>query len=822
MNIKNIQSQKILKKILQKELKSGVNPTDETLAYLFKKKTKGKIMGMPFTELKEIKERERSDSKKYNAMLDETEDDLGTLFQSLNKQNKDIINNFAIQENEKIKLLANIQFLKNEIYKLLTVSSKSNPYIYNLSENFSSLVNIDLSKTDAFINLQEKNVSLGVSQKDLLKVPLSNASITINKLEPAEQGYTEELNSITNCIDDYLNTYWSYRIQYTQDNKPDENVSIELLLSLPDRYNISQVSLIPMSAGNTIARIYYLEDNSWYEFSTNNSKILNKKQSWFIFPEPKETDKIKIKLTKTEPDFDEGIATYIFGLKNISLDYREYKTKSMVVTKPLEIKNKNGITDFTIENISIETNDNIPSETDINYFIQIKENNNLFKNPDFEDEKFWNAEKYYDIGGVDGNSYCGDSSMYGMYQDVELLTNQEYTISGYVRMPTDNNNVKIVRKKASPLFEEEDIIESFEVNTKGEWTYFEHTFNNLTEGTQLFYIQDSELDRNEIQADKFSLVEGTEANIEEFSNSIPISPINKQNPRYKQKINFNNIMESSETFDSDDLIAGDSHYNKTYNKYNLKEKPILQQVELIQGVERWKVGSYQRAVLLNEPVGLYLWNQQKKLNWDQSWWLFPNLINFDYEYKTNIVFDNMDNMHYLYSTWLYLDNPQSICISDLNYDKCFQNESLYINNSKLKKEIDGSTYSYNIQFQKGWNKIILVIYLEEGNDANVFNQLNEITTVLNNNNWNWRAEKEVMKQVSLHDLYTNYDYEDNSIYAIDNQGNIIINKSINNNYITTYKYNINRVNVIKILAELSTNNPYITPKIDDVKVNIHY
>ena len=56
-------------------------------------------------------------------MLDEIADDLDTIFTALNEQGKQIINDFSLQENEKMKILAQIQAMENEMDELETIAS---------------------------------------------------------------------------------------------------------------------------------------------------------------------------------------------------------------------------------------------------------------------------------------------------------------------------------------------------------------------------------------------------------------------------------------------------------------------------------------------------------------------------------------------------------------------------------------------------------------------------------------------------------------------------------------------------------------------------
>lgn len=812
MNIENIQIKKIINEIMSKQLKSGVNPTDETVEYLFDEKTKDNILGMPITRFKKIKERVRSSSKEYNKLLDDIDFDLNVLFESISEQNKKMLNNFSIQEDEKIKLLAKIKSMQNRIAKLTTVSEQSNNFNYSLSENFSSFKNIDMDNTDAYINLEEKKAMLKISKKDLVKIPLSNASIKIKEISPQKNAYTSELSSLKNATDDYLNTFWGYKISYPKGDGFEKEVKVVLEIELDAQYLVSEVSLSPKTSGNMSARVYYEENNSWYEFLNNNNKLLNNKESWFIYPEAKKIKNIKIELSKSEPDFDDSELNYIFGLKNISVDYREYEPESTVKTSELMI-DKNG-KEATIQELSLEVIDFIPTDTDIKYYVQIKENNNFFKDYDFNDKSVWHADYFYEAGGVDGGSFCGNKSEEGIYQEVELVKGRTYTLSGYVKTPDSNNPVRIIRDGS------DGILSFFEVESEGKWKHFIYTFDNTETGFQRITVKDSQSEGIEIQADKFYLVEGTEAEADEYSSPHIISPTNRDNPRYRQKIKLNNILTDDESFTKEELAEGETKNSKIFYNYPLLKNPIKREVKLYQGVKRWQVQSYQRPVSLKEQVGLYLWSNNKKVEFEKSEYSFrPEYFKFKKNYSPNISVGTGDNMHYLFSTWLYLKEPETINTRNLNYDICYNNEAVYINGTKLKKQVSGTEYSYNIQLKKGWNKLNLIIYLEDGTKSSYFQNIIDLSSFET-----WRSQKNRMKQVSKGSLYSGFDYEDDSVFAVSGNKIILNNQEEDNsnNFKVNYKYLVNSVESIKFIAELSSVNTYITPKIDLIKANINY
>lgn len=827
MNIIDIQVQKTLNKILSELLKKGNNPTDKTLTYMLKEYFKERLPGLPSLQVKEAVDRKLSSSDDYNEMLEEIEDDLNTVFTALNEQNKELLNNFATNENSRIKLMREIKELQNEIHKVLSESSKDNDYLYAITENFSSFKNIDLAKTDAFIDIKEKQVLLNIFNRTLKVIPLNKAKITINKLTPSEEAYSEELSNIDFAIDDYLNTFWTQKISYKKENQPKE-VALELIIDMKDEYKISEIGIIPQSPSPMELEFYYNKNNAWVRIKTDKRKIENKR-SWFF--NPINTSKIKIVLTKTKADVADNVVSYIFGLKNISLGYRQYKSKSTLTTKPisLESKNNNG---YTINKISIETDDEIPlPECDIKYFIQLKENNNLFKDGDFNNPSAWSANKFYSSGGVDGGSYCGDDTNWGFYQDVELIKGMPYTISGYVRMPADAADVRISAGS--------DNLGNHYVSTNGKWTYFEYTAIAQKSGNQRIYILDRKKEGHEVQADKFSIVTGEVANDESYGDSIPLTPINKNDKRYKQEVTLNNVGEEIVSFKNNKLSPyGESKYGKQYYSYSLSKKPLLDEIAIYKGVNKWELAAYQRRFPIEKPIGLHMWNKNKRINFNSKLWGYLPLFNsFENNYVDSISFDTNSTTgackHYKFTTYIYCKDPQEYTSPTIDSRYSYNskilyanNESLYINDEKVKKRGSKKSYSYKSKFKTGWNKIVITFYIDNP-ETDIKDWFDKIIDLSKIKFTAMRACKKAMKEISLTELYS-LPYHMDNYFAIDKQNNIIFNNIDgdsgikNNEYYINYKYNLNKIDTVKVIAELSSENPYKTPKIHEIKINARH
>lgn len=368
MGIKDLQIKQAINEVLSRELKAGLNPTQESMTYLLAEYFKDHPPGTPSLKVIPAVYRGQSNADNYNSMLDAIDIDLHILYEALLEQNKTIINNFVLYENERIAISNKIDQLSEAVHNVILEAGNTNPYVFSLSEDFSSLKNIDIKNTTALVDLKDKKTTLPLLEKGIEKIALKNAKIVVNQISPEDQIQEQkELSPLENCLDDFLNTAWNYQVKVSEKNK--ENVSVELKITLPEKTMISQLELIPNSPHETFIEVSYSDEkNNWNKLDlSNKSNILLQKKKWNF--NPVWIKEMIIKLTKNNPDMEDN-QTYIFGLKNISLSYIQYTSEAILVTKPLELKPKNKIEDFTVEKIMLETDDFIPSNTSIDYFIQ--------------------------------------------------------------------------------------------------------------------------------------------------------------------------------------------------------------------------------------------------------------------------------------------------------------------------------------------------------------------------------------------------------------------------------------------------------------------
>ena len=809
--ISDLQLQKAFSEILLDTVKKGRKIETANTSEQIREHFQDRSPGLPTLKRRLIKERKKSNPEKYNTMLNEIDYDLSILFSALSEQNRFLLETFYNNENKRKNVLNKFRQLQDEAHRVIDIS-ENNDLTDSIHENFSSFKNINLENTDCYIDLEDKNVTLGLINSELKTVPLQNASVRVASVTPSLNADKVELESIENLIDGYTNTFWAYRVRYLKENNPEE-VTVNLEVNLGTEYEISKIALSPQTPKTMKANIYAIEDSSWQLVSDKKDIPFKNRKHWYF--SPVKTDSLRIELTQNESEVDDDIVSYIFGLKNLSVGYREFKKESEILTKPLDITDISDDRQDTINKLSIKVDDKIPSPCDVSYHVKVKEDSNIVKNPDFDDKDAWSADTFYNAGGPDGESFCGASG--SLEQEIDLVKGRQYSIKGYVRV-TDKNSKAVIE-----IGDNEEI----KVDTQGQWTQFEETFEASDGGKQLLKIyEENEDDNIETEASRFVLIEGNNPDKEIFSSPIEIQPLNKSSQtNIDQEIRINTTSTKQETVSSceDELEKYEEKYGVQFYSYLLEEIPITKSVKVYEGIDMFKREYFSLVPSwmdynIRDTANLSQWNFDRR----------PHRRNkVSHSYQEDISFKGTNNTHYKFTTYLYFEESQEYKTQDID-NMYLPNESLYINNKKMNTSAaDNSKYNYEIKFKKGWNKIQLVFYIGDGDDTEVINNLNYFN-IKDIDSQKQRAKKSPINRISLHDLETNVKYSNDDFFAVDGN-NIIFNDiekedgSISSNkFKIEYKYQQNKVNKIKLLARLSTQNPFYTPKINEIEVMTKY
>ena len=774
MSIKDIQTAKAIRRILLEELKSGVVPDGHTLDYKLSKYFNENYPGYPVFKPITAESRKIMSLEDYNKMLNMLADDLETLYLSLLEQNMQIINNFVYYENERNKKAKQIYALSLLIDELITKSNRTNPYSHTIIEGFNDFLNIDLKNTTAFVDLSHGNVSLFPDFEKTDQVSLKNADIQITKIFP-EGIEHKELANVENCLNDYIDSSWMHEIilpeQKTKIGQLQENkitqVGIELEINLKKNVLASQIELESTTKDPTFVAISVSSgDNEWVAINDDNNILDHKIQ--IDFP-ARTIKKIKIKLTKDV--FEYQIDPVLFSLKDISLYYNVYRSEGKLQTLNYKVNLNNN---ETIDKISLVTKEHIPSGTDITYTIDIKEAG--------KDDYTYKDMPIVPISrGKSNHEYIDLSSS----SKRTILFNHENLIRS---MEDDNYNIRFYKYN-------KDI-----------------TGKIIKDQSKLF----KGINQWERQVYQYAQSSSHNISIENFIN-IPV---------------VDNLVLNDYTDNLDSKITEYIDYTKDKKEYLLNYSYIdTNSVEIFSysgsKIEKVSTSKY-NVKQYNYNVSDSSYNPRYYIEFKES--LDDKRIYFA-KYHAKYI-------NYMFTTYIYCNNAQDFETKKIPATENMRLEisndrGLYINNKSITPIMDNDRrhYIYKGSLAKGWNKITYIGYLNNSKDGLVTdNEVIKIRVVDEDSTskavneihcQGYRAHKDAMQYTSYYDLINTVLKEENHYYTI-NGTCLLINSPKICNYKLDLVENINSVEEIRVNAHLTTQNQFLSPKIDELRLNFFY
>lgn len=367
MSIKDIQVKRVINKIITEQLKTGVNPDMETMTYLLYQHFNENPPGLPTFKSKQAGYREKTDKGIYNQNLNDIDYDLDILYESITRQNKEIIDNFVAGEMDRNSVINELIDVNQKAEKLVSLNSNTNPYraIYNF--NFTRY-NDYLDESTAFIDLNYNNVTL---HPLLPRTKQYNVeSINLSDIQPAD-AKTTELASINNAVNDYENASWMYKVENIDENN--NSVEIVLELELEDNAVINQLEVISNTKDLTNIKLELSADGNHYNSIANATRQYDLYQKLTYYFKPQKAKKARIYLTKDFNENDEK-DTFLFSIKNISFYNTTYNMKGYIESNYYEI-DKNAI----VDKISLTADEMVPDTGKITYNIVMRQSDGTEK-----------------------------------------------------------------------------------------------------------------------------------------------------------------------------------------------------------------------------------------------------------------------------------------------------------------------------------------------------------------------------------------------------------------------------------------------------------
>jgi hypothetical protein len=765
LSIRDIQINRALKKIMLKELQSGVGPSDQTLDFKLDKYFNKYLPGYPSLNILKAESRKIMSSEDYNSMLDEIDDDLQVLYMSLLQQNMQIINNFIYHEEERNNAVRKIYTLNLMMDELLTKTENTNNYFERINEGFSDFINTDIDKTTSFVDLEFNHVSLMPNINKVSQISTTNADISISSIIPGEIE-NKEISKLSNCLDDYLNSSWMHKIVLPEKEDNNEHklkeVGIELLVLLEKEVEISQIELISNTNDTTYVTISALINNNWVDLNLANIELKEKEQFDF---DSIETDQVKIMLKKEVSPYNNS--NILFSLKDISFYYNTYKQKGEYFSKAFKLKNK------AVDKINLIADEVIPKDCYIDYYLDIKESGHndfnlvdLKITPDNRD----NNKEYIDLNTTGQRSYDFNNN-----KIIRSTEDDSYNIRFY------KFNKKLDK---SIIKDQTELYKGVKKWRREVFQYFRNNTHNISVGDFAY----KPVHNDDVLVD---YVDNMDSKITEYFDYYP--------GKTNYDLSYNYIDKSSvEVF----YYSGGSIKKLNSSNYTIKDHSYSVSNSL------YNTKSYiSFSNTLSDSNIYFVKYHAKHINYKFTTYVYSDKSQ-DFKTRSLPSYNEMK---------LDLGEMRSFYVNNKNISPIIaSNRNSYYYEGSLNKGWNKLIYVGYLEDTK--------LGLVQNNYFLNFNVTDNMSDSSNNDKVEcskFRAKKSSLSYVPYYDFINTKLKDENDFFTI-NKDSLILNTPIVNNYRLKTLENQSLVDEIRLRAYQGSENQFLSPKLGKVELNFFY
>lgn len=422
LSISSIQEKNKKAEAIKVLTQKGIEPNNYELNTMLSEYFDNKPLGMPVYSPIQQEAYEQSSKDDYNHNFSTLNDDLNTLFEADAETNNKAV---AVQEyydREKNKVFNTIAELSLKVDNVLE-ALKTASYIKQYTESFRDMYGIEfygnaernIPVTTAFIDLLQKAVYTDKTKGQVNKLSVPDAVLTPNIVSSFHkiqyQGKPEY--AMSDIITDV------YMIHGSSDTN--EEKTIELFVDLGKDMKFNTVLFRFVSARNMKCTLYLSADGENYTPVYDISA--NSLAEWNFSPQ--EMRYLKIACIRNESDGlttdqdDTSFYEYYYIIKNISVAYEKYQSKSLFVSKLIDFDNLTSV-------IRLDAEDLIFNNTRIDYFIGFDNGNDKIGWDGIEnhkDHELFMFQKAHKIANVHLPEYGAIDGVIEAYSIFELPVN---------------------------------------------------------------------------------------------------------------------------------------------------------------------------------------------------------------------------------------------------------------------------------------------------------------------------------------------------------------------------------------------------------------
>lgn len=374
MNISSIQKRRFLNNLYKAYYADGSKPSDQQVRKDFNDYFVVNKPGFPLRISYDLlRARSIVDVDVLNEAMAHSIFNIDVIYDSIFENNDQLMGVVNALNKKLESLKARRSQLEAKVDDLLFINSNTDGFFYSFTELFSSVNNIDLNLSSAYVNTEKKYVEIpSLNSENFSNLKINNLTTASPTGAISFNGsvINSSLNfaDFDNVFDGLTDTYWG--IEHSSASIG--SVAMTLQIPLNSNILISKVQGIisTTSPVNIFMRALYSDPAKAPEIRNIDSR---KDYGTFSFNIPASNySSIELIMFKIEPDSiisgSSSPYSYKFGLRELLIGSRYYDKESSLVSKPISVLGQDNELLF-IDAVSVEVEDQIIKGTDIRYYV---------------------------------------------------------------------------------------------------------------------------------------------------------------------------------------------------------------------------------------------------------------------------------------------------------------------------------------------------------------------------------------------------------------------------------------------------------------------
>jgi len=382
MSISEIQKKKFLDNVYQMIYSNGISsedklarqPDEREIKRIFDEYFIENRIGVPLAiDVTSLRNISTTDPDLLNEYMARSLLNMEVLYDSVDESNHKLLNVITFLNKKFSQLKDKRAALESKVDDILFSLSNTDGYFYSFSDSFSNLNNVDLSLTNAFVDTENRKVTLPKLKSSVFefnapgKINLSNItySIYFNGSTVLENKPMPDANNLFDGLGNTKST-----VEYSSNVQGACAIVVNIPLITP--FVVSRVDgkIATSSPISVVAEITDAQDRNNVQFRRKQS---NSDYDRFSFDfSPQSSGSIKLTLIKYQPDILDSMDRnnrykYIFSFRDLIVSGQYYDANATLVSSPISIPA--GDNNKIIDAVSIQAVNENEQTGNIKYYV---------------------------------------------------------------------------------------------------------------------------------------------------------------------------------------------------------------------------------------------------------------------------------------------------------------------------------------------------------------------------------------------------------------------------------------------------------------------